>query len=99
LDTLKIDKSFLENLSENARKAAIVRTIIALARHLKLRVVAEGVERQQQVHFLDQEGCDLVQGYLTGPPVSADRFSQFLAQVDTNDVDTEKRRQVILQGI
>ncbi len=96
LDTLKIDKSFLENLVENGPKAAIVRTIIALARHLKLQVVAEGVERQQQMHFLGQEGCDLVQGYLTGPPVSPEQFSQLLAKMDT---DIEKKQRLVLQRI
>lgn len=96
LDTLKIDKSFLENLSDNARKAAIVRTIIALARHLKLQVVAEGVERPQQMRFLGEEGCDLVQGYFTGPPVSAEQFSQLLARVDT---DPAKKQRLVLQRI
>jgi EAL domain-containing protein (putative c-di-GMP-specific phosphodiesterase class I) len=96
LDTLKIDKSFLENLSDNTRKAAIVRTIIALARHLKLQVVAEGVERPQQMRFLGEEGCDLVQGYFTGAPVSAEQFSQLLARVDA---DSAKKQRLVLQRI
>lgn len=89
LDTLKIDRSFLANLAENTRKAAIVRTIIALARHLKLQVVAEGVEWQQQINFLDQEGCDMVQGYLTGPPLNAEKFGELLARTH---IDSEFNR-------
>lgn len=96
VDTLKIDKSFLENLSENARKAAIVRTIIAVARHLKLQVVAEGVERPQQMRFLGEEGCDLVQGYLTGPPVNPKQFSRLLAQVHVDEAEFDNKQHLVL---
>jgi EAL domain-containing protein (putative c-di-GMP-specific phosphodiesterase class I) len=71
IDILKIDRSFVSNVHEDADNQAIVRTIIALAKTLKLAVVAEGVETEQELAFLRAEGCDRLQGYLVGRPVDA----------------------------
>jgi EAL domain-containing protein (putative c-di-GMP-specific phosphodiesterase class I) len=60
---LKIDKSFVDNLPDDEDDIAIVRTIIALAEHLGLETIAEGVENEGQVEFLVQEGCHNIQGY------------------------------------
>lgn len=79
VDTLKIDQSFVCNMTENENDAAITRAIIALARSLKLRVIAEGVETEQQRHLLATYGCDAVQGYLIGPPLAAAELSRFLS--------------------
>jgi diguanylate cyclase (GGDEF)-like protein len=71
IDTLKIDRSFVHGLPADANGAAIVRAIVAMARTLNLRVVAEGVETQEEYDFLLATGCDGLQGFLLGRPVPA----------------------------
>ena len=78
IDTLKIDVSFIRDVPEDADDAEIVAAIIAMAHRLNLQVVAEGVEREEQVRFLRTLGCDQIQGYLTGRPLSADNLESLL---------------------
>ena len=78
LDTLKIDRAFIQDMLSVPRQAAIVRGIIALAKGLGLEVVAEGVETLEQAEALRREGCDLVQGYLYARPLPADEFARRL---------------------
>ena len=78
LDTLKIDYSFIKNMFVNAEDAAIVKAVIAMARSLKLRIVAEGVETEEQRVFLREQGCDEVQGYQAGMPRSATEVEIYL---------------------
>jgi diguanylate cyclase (GGDEF)-like protein len=68
---LKIDRSFIRDTPGDADDVAIVRLILSTARHLRLRVVAEGVETHEQAAFLTSEGCDLLQGYLLCRPTPA----------------------------
>jgi diguanylate cyclase (GGDEF)-like protein len=75
--TLKIDQSFVHNMTQNENDAAITQAVVALARSLKLRVIAEGVETEQQRRLLATYGCDAIQGYLVGPPVPAAELSHF----------------------
>ena len=70
-DRIKIDKSFVDSIAEDGETLAIVQTILALSVRLKLSVVAEGVERPAQLETLRGLGCKLVQGYLTGRPLTA----------------------------
>ena len=71
IDILKIDKSFVRDVDTDADSAAIVRTVVALARSLKLTVLAEGVETARQFEFLAHEGCDRMQGYHFAKPCEA----------------------------
>jgi len=68
---LKIDRAFVKDLNGTGEDATIVAAIIALAKTLNLKVVAEGVETQEQQTFLTELGCTTLQGFLLGKPVSA----------------------------
>ncbi|MDD0844778.1 EAL domain-containing protein [Pseudomonas sp. Gutcm_11s] len=78
VDYVKIDQTFVRDLSTNGEDAAITRAIIAMAHGLELKVVAEGVETQAQMDFLKAQRCDEIQGYLISPPVPAERFAELL---------------------
>lgn len=78
LDTLKIDQSFVRDMTEDSDGAAIVSAIIAMAKSLRLNVIAEGVETAEQLNYLAAHGCHEVQGYFTGKPVPAEEFVKFL---------------------
>jgi len=75
---LKIDRSFVGGLGENADDDRLVRGIIALAHRLDLDTIAEGVETEAQLAILRSEGCHYVQGYLLARPVSAEAFARLL---------------------
>ena len=79
LDTLKIDRSFVSEITASADDAPIVSATIAMAHSLGLKVVAEGVETEPQLEYLRRNGCDLAQGYLLSRPVDADAVSALLA--------------------
>jgi diguanylate cyclase (GGDEF)-like protein len=74
LSTLKIDRSFVRDLDRDANDLAIVSAILGLAKELGLKVVAEGVETERQLAILAGKGCDLIQGYLLGRPISAEQM-------------------------
>jgi EAL domain-containing protein (putative c-di-GMP-specific phosphodiesterase class I) len=74
LDTLKVDRAFVNDITADADDAAIVRAIIGLGHNLGLKLVAEGVETSEQLQFLQAEGCDLVQGFLMSRAVPAEEF-------------------------
>ncbi|WP_233526786.1 MULTISPECIES: bifunctional diguanylate cyclase/phosphodiesterase [unclassified Herbaspirillum] len=76
LDTLKIDRSFVKGIPADADDVAITEAIIAIAHKLHLKVVAEGVESQEQHDFLRAAGCDMVQGYLHSQPLTAGEIEQ-----------------------
>ncbi len=78
INTLKIDKEFVDDLSQGSEDAAITTTIIAMARSLGLNVVAEGVETEAQVEFLRAHGCDEIQGYWVSMPLEAQRCLAFI---------------------
>jgi diguanylate cyclase (GGDEF)-like protein/PAS domain S-box-containing protein len=78
LHTLKIDRAFVRDMLRETGQAAIVKGIVALARGLRLEVVAEGVETEEQAAALRQEGCDRMQGYLYDRPLPAADFERWL---------------------
>jgi diguanylate cyclase (GGDEF)-like protein/PAS domain S-box-containing protein len=82
IDILKIDKSFVRDMSVNPGDNAIITAIISLAQSLHLQVVAEGVETMQQMRSLYQKGNTLMQGDLMSPPLPADSFTQLLKKED-----------------
>ena len=86
ISTLKIDRSFVRNIATNPDDATIVDTIIQMGRNLNMDVVAEGVEDESQLAFLQKLGCTYVQGLLFGDPMSADNYLELLlAQAEGTD--------------
>jgi len=86
LSRIKIDRSFVRKIPENKQDAAIVRSIIVMAHNLGLEVVAEGVETSEQAAFLQDEGCDQVQGFLFSRPLPNGAFAELLTSWHTNSL-------------
>lgn len=85
IDCLKIDRSFVNDVTMNPEDGAIVQAIIAMAHGLKLHVVAEGVETIEQLRYLESFNCDMIQGYLLSRPLTAEQItSTFLPRVGTS---------------
>ena len=71
IDTLKVDKSFVQDVRSNANAATIVTAIVQLGQSLEMEIVAEGIETAEQLRFLAQRGCPAGQGYYFGAPAAA----------------------------
>ena len=80
IDTLKIDQSFIHNINTDADNAAIASAIIALGRSLRLNVIAEGIEKKEQINYLLSQGCYAGQGSYFSAPLSADNFVNLLSK-------------------
>ncbi|WP_051309842.1 putative bifunctional diguanylate cyclase/phosphodiesterase [Desulfogranum japonicum] len=78
LSTLKIDRSFVQEIGKQGQRAVLVDSIIMLAQNLGMDVIAEGVEREQEVVYLYEQGCNIYQGYLFSKPVPAMTFAHIL---------------------
>jgi predicted signal transduction protein with EAL and GGDEF domain len=94
IDTLKIDRSFVAEMLTNHTTASIIEAIISMTRILGLRVVAEGVEDQAQLAFLQQIGCDAVQGFYVSAAVPADQFAKLLTTFDGSSLLPDRHRRV-----
>ena len=96
ISTLKIDKSFVRDLGRNEGDEAIASSIIDLAHRLKLRVIAEGVETEQQRRFLRDNGCDEMQGYLFSRPVSPEQLLKLLPPPSLTAAPAPRRLRVVM---
>jgi EAL domain-containing protein (putative c-di-GMP-specific phosphodiesterase class I) len=92
VDGVKIDKTFVEDISSGAKQGALVRAIVMMAHSLDLTVVAEGVENDDQREFLRRHGCDLYQGHLLSPPLSARDMEEYLRAHHATSAHTPSRR-------
>jgi sensor c-di-GMP phosphodiesterase-like protein len=78
VNLLNIDKTFIDNVPYSKKDSAIISSIIAMAHHLGYKVLAEGVETNKQLAFLQQHGCDEYQGCLYSPAVTAEELVKML---------------------
>jgi EAL domain-containing protein (putative c-di-GMP-specific phosphodiesterase class I) len=83
IDTLKIDESFVRDVTTDDESASVVQAIIDMGKGLHMRVVAEGVETREQLRFLRERACPEAQGYFLGRPVTAKLTSRLLAAAST----------------
>ncbi|MQR94677.1 bifunctional diguanylate cyclase/phosphodiesterase [Fictibacillus phosphorivorans] len=86
IHTLKIDQSFTRNIYADPKDASLVETIIAMAHNLDLKVIAEGVETEEQLQFLQQKHCNEAQGYYFSRPISADELAVILQEQSVSEV-------------
>jgi len=82
-DTLKIDRSFVNSVGENGENSEVLQTIISLAKNLKMRVIAEGIETESQLSVLRNLGCDYGQGYLLAKPQSRENAEKLLYEMNS----------------
>ncbi|MEH7335043.1 EAL domain-containing protein [Neobacillus drentensis] len=82
IDKIKIDKSFVDDILYHSNQGMMVKTIIDMGLNLNFTVIAEGIEKEEQVSFLKNNACDIGQGYLFSKPLPADQLGQFLFQMD-----------------
>ncbi|MEB0141298.1 EAL domain-containing protein, partial [Undibacterium sp. CCC2.1] len=85
LDTLKIDRQFVARLFDSPRGTAVARSVIQLCRELGILIIAEGVEKAEQYHWLAENGCHLVQGAWVAPPLTVEDARQFVKPFDWNE--------------
>ena len=81
LNVIKIDKSFIDDIEHNKKSANLVHAIITIAQELDCKVVAEGIEHEQQLKILQSYGCDYIQGYLLGKPLNFDHIAHLISQI------------------
>lgn len=86
INTLKIDKSFISSINVSEEAASIVDAIIAMAKGLKLNLIAEGVENDPQLEYLRALGCEVIQGYLFGKAEGAERTREILQRLEQGEV-------------
>jgi diguanylate cyclase (GGDEF)-like protein len=90
-DKIKIDRAFVMNLGRNPQSAAIVRAVIGLGHGLEMSIVAEGVETQEQLGFLADQGCDAVQGYFIGKPAPIGQYGVLVGRSGGNAIEPARK--------
>ncbi len=88
-DKIKIDRSFISDLASDRQSILIIRAVIGLGRSLSIPILSEGVETQAQHALLKQEGCDEVQGYLTGRPLAIADYAGVVGRKVTTAVHAQ----------
>lgn len=78
VNTLKIDRAFITDISSDNDDVAIVEAVLGLGKHFNMKVVAEGVEDEEQLNFLKSQGCDIAQGYFISKPLSPEQYQAWL---------------------
>ena len=78
VNTLKIDRAFITDISSDNDDVAIVEAVLGLGKHFNMKVVAEGVEDEEQLNFLKSQGCDIAQGYYISKPLSSEQYTHWL---------------------
>jgi diguanylate cyclase (GGDEF)-like protein/PAS domain S-box-containing protein len=95
IDTLKIDKVFMQNVITDQNNKTITSTIISMARNLDMQIVAEGVETQEQVEYLKKKKCPLIQGYYFSPPLPEKKTIHFLQEFRTRIIDLTSKKSYV----
>jgi diguanylate cyclase (GGDEF)-like protein/PAS domain S-box-containing protein len=90
-DKIKIDRAFVMNLGRNPQSAAIVRAVIGLGHGLEMSIVAEGVETQEQLNFLAEQGCDAVQGYFIGKPFPIEQYDTLVGRAPSDPAEPARK--------
>jgi diguanylate cyclase (GGDEF)-like protein/PAS domain S-box-containing protein len=90
-DKIKIDRAFVMNLGRNPQSGAIVRAVIGLGHGLEMSIVAEGVETQEQLGFLAEQGCDAVQGYFIGKPLPIEQYDALVGRAPSDPVEPVRK--------
>jgi EAL domain-containing protein (putative c-di-GMP-specific phosphodiesterase class I) len=90
-DKIKIDRAFVMNLGRSPQSAAIVRAVIGLGHGLEMSIVAEGVETQEQLGFLAEAGCDVVQGYFIGKPAPIGGYAALVSRAAGNAMEPARK--------
>lgn len=98
IDILKIDRSFVQEIGSHRDAESIIDAIISLARSLRLETVAEGVETAEQLHYLLDKGCHVVQGFLFGRPMEQHLIEPLLMALDQGDMNSTIVRRVLVAG-
>ena len=90
IDRLKIPREFVRDVTCNPGDATIAKAIVSLGNNLNMRVVAEGVERIDQLEFLTSHGCDELQGFYFAQPMTPEEFSVFMTQARSMQTDKQQ---------
>ncbi|WP_051906371.1 EAL domain-containing protein [Methylomarinum vadi] len=88
LGELKIDKNFVDDINHDVNDRVIIETIIAMAKHMKLQVIAEGVETREQIDFLKMQGCHHYQGYYFSKPLPRSAFESYLTEHPQDELNS-----------
>ena len=86
VNVLKMDMQLIRNIESNETDRKLVTLVLEIAKHLKLTVVAEGVENEKQLHILQNAGCDLVQGFYFSRPLPPEEFEELIRR----EIETER---------
>lgn len=94
ISEMKLDRSFIQGITQDSRKSSIVRAVIELGHHMDLRIVAEGIESPEELKYLTKLECDQLQGYLFSKPLPEPKFTRFVLEWDSTTIDAVQSSQI-----